>query len=107
MIHVTTALGRLVPEYEAGTVFQDLVLKVLFDFRMSRFNSNNVPMPLSALAKATRADPREVKAIADSLVEGSQPLLERMSFQGEDAYRMTGRGVVFVQNVPQGLASVM
>ncbi len=91
----------MVPQQEAGTAFQDLVLKILFDFSMSRFNSNNVPMSLSSLAKAARADAKEVGAIADSLVELSPPLLERLQFQGENAYRITGNGLVFVQNAPR------
>jgi len=98
----TTALGRMVPENEFGTDLQDLVLKLLFDYRMSPFNSSNAPMPLSSLAGAARVDPKRVEVIAQSLRELSPPLVERVEFQG-GAYRITGQGVLFVQNASQGL----
>jgi hypothetical protein len=106
MTYVTTALGRMVPEHEQGTAFQDLVLKILFDYRMSPFNSANTPMPLSSLAKTARADPGQVRTVAVSLAALAPPLVERLTLQGE-AFRITGSGVVFVQNVPQGLASAL
>ena len=98
----TTALGRMVPENEFGTDLQDLILKLLFDYRMSPFNSSNAPMPLSSLAGAARVDPKRVEVIAESLRELSPPLVERVEFQG-GAYRITGQGVLFVQNASQGL----
>ena len=91
----------MVPENEVGTDFQDLILKLLFDYRMSPFNSSNAPMPLSSLAGAARVDPKKVEAIADSLKELSPPLVEKVNFQGS-AYRITGQGVLFVQNAGQG-----
>jgi hypothetical protein len=106
MLYVTTPLGRMVPQHETGTVFQDLVLKILFDYRMSPFNSANVPLTLSALAKTARADAKEVRAIVESLTRLQPPLVEQSRFQGEDAYSITGNGVVFVQNIPPGMASV-
>jgi hypothetical protein len=97
----------MVPEHEAGTVLQDLVLKILFDYRMSPFNSGRVPMTLSSVAKAARVGAKTIGAVADSLAELSPPLVEILEFQGEPAYRLSGSGVVFVQNVPQGLASTL
>ena len=92
----------MVPENEVGTDLQDLILKVLFDYRMSPFNSSNTPMPLSSLAGAARVDPKRVEVIADSLRDLSPPLVEKVAFQGV-AYRITGQGVLFVQNASQGL----
>ncbi len=98
MIYQTTALGRMVPESDAGTALQDLILKLLYDYRMSPFNAGNVPLKLSAIVEAARVETKLIHAIADSLTEGSTPLVEKQQFQGEDAYRITGNGVVFVQN---------
>ena len=97
MLTQTTALGRTVPAHEGGAAFQDLVLKLLFDYWMSPFNSGKAPMPLPSLAKAARADAKEVQAVADSLAEISPPLVEKVDFQG-GAYRITSSGVVFAQN---------
>jgi hypothetical protein len=96
----------MIPENEVGTDFQDLVLKLLFDFRMSPFNRTNLAMPLSTLAKSARAEPKEVEAIADSLVEQKPQLVEKVRSPYEPAFRITGQGVVFVQNAAQGLLSV-
>ena len=46
------------------------------------------------------SNPKRVEAIADSLRELSPPLVERVDFQG-GAYRITGQGVLFVQNASQ------
>ena len=107
MIFVTTALGRMVPQDQVGTVLEDLVLKVLFDYRMSPFNASNSPMPLSALAKSTGIDPKLAAAYAESL--SASGLVEKypQKFMGSDAFRITGKGVVEVQNVPQGLAGAL
>ena len=103
--YITTALGRDVPAYEAGTVLQDLVLKVLFDFRMSPFNGNNVPLGRMALSMATRISPQEVDAVAEALHQEGK--VERIvPAKGEPSYKITGPGVVFVRNMPQGLQSL-
>jgi hypothetical protein len=54
------------------------------------------------LAGAARVDPKRIEVIAESLREFSPPLVERVESQG-GAYRITGQGVLFVQNASQGV----
>lgn len=107
MHYVTTALGRVVPPDQVRMAFQDLVLKVLFDYGTSPFNATNVPWKLSSLATSLRAEAKDVQAVADSLVEAQPPLLERLVLEGEPAYRVTGNGIVFVENLPQRAAGAV
>jgi hypothetical protein len=103
----TTALGRLVPTSELQTVLEDSIVKLLFDYRMSPQNPSNVPMKLSDIARAVSADTALVVAALDGLRENSPPLVEeREVFQGERTYSLTGTGVRFVRNMPQGLYSL-
>jgi hypothetical protein len=102
-----TALGRLVPAHEAQTVLEDAVLGLLFDYRMNSQNPNNVPMKLSDIVRAVSADEALVVAALDAMKEASPPLVEETPpFQAERAFRITGSGVRFVRNMPQGLASI-
>ncbi len=102
-----TALGRLVPAHEAQTVLEDAVLRLLFDYRMNPQNPNNVPMKLSEIVRAVSADEPLVVAALDAMKEISPPLVEEMPlWQAERAFRITGRGVREVRNMPQGLASI-
>ncbi len=104
-IYYETALGRQVPQHEWGTVLKDLVLKVLHDFRMSPFNPNNLPMTKVQLANAAGLSPNEADATAEALV--TEGFVERIQEPNGAAYRITGKGVIFVRNVPQGLASIL
>ncbi len=102
-----TALGRLVPTHEFQTVLEDAVLRLLFDYRMSPQNPNNVPMKLPDIVRAVSSDAQQVVAAIDALRESAPPLVEECAqFQGERAFRITGSGVRFVRNMPQGLSSV-
>ena len=104
---IATALGRLVPATEAQTVLEDQVLRLLFDYRMHPQNSKNVPMPLGNIVRALSADEQLVAAALDGLREQTPPLVEDVpGFQGPHAYRITGTGVRFVRNMPQGLSSL-
>jgi predicted transcriptional regulator len=105
MIFVTTALGRMVPQDQLKTVIEDLVLKALFDYCMNPFNASNSPMPLAALAKSAGIDGNLAAAYAEAL--SGKGLVEKHPAQikSADAFRITGKGVVEVQNVPQGLMS--
>ena len=102
-----TALGRLVPAHEVQTVLEDAVLRILFDYRMSPQNPNNVPMKLSEIARAVPAEPQLVTAALDAMREQAQPLVEEAGpFQQEPTFRITGSGVRFVRNMPQGVPSL-
>src|SRR5438105_1161845 len=103
-IYVTTALGRSVPQHEWGTILDDLILKVLYDFRMSPFNKSNAPLTLTQLANAAGVSPNDASAHAESLA--ADGLVEVIRLGEEPAYKITGKGVTFVRNTPQGLASV-
>jgi hypothetical protein len=102
-----TALGRLVPAHEAQTVLEDAVLGLLFDYRMNAQNPNNVPIRLSDIVRAVSADEALVVAALDAMKEAAPPFVEETPpFQAERAFRITGSGVRFVRNMPQGLASI-
>jgi hypothetical protein len=95
--YVTTALGREVPLEDWGAVNGDTILKVLHDYRVSPFNPQNLPLPVTALANATGLSPADAEALAESLT--AQGLVEAA---GQGRFRITGSGVVFVRNaVPQ------
>ena len=99
-----TALGRLVPTNEAQTVLEDAILKLLFDYRMNPQNPSNVPMKLSAIVRTVSVEEALVLAALDALKEERPPLVEELpSFQQERTFRITGTGVRFVRNVPQGI----
>jgi predicted transcriptional regulator len=102
-IYVTTALGRDVPQHEWGTVVEDLVLKVLHDFRMSPFNPNNQPMTRTQLANASGLSPQEAEATAEALAE--KGYVRKVQSHPEPSFSITGAGVTFVRNMPQGFAS--
>ena len=103
-----TALGRLVPVHEIQTVLEDAILRLLFEYRLNPQNPNNVPMKLSHIVHAVSSEQSRVVAALDALKE-QQPALveEREAFQQERTFRITGSGVRFVRNMPQGLASVV
>lgn len=101
-----TALGRLVPANERQTVLEDAILRLLFDYRMHPQNPNNVPMKLSDIVHAVSSEERLVLAALDALKEDAPPLVEeRDIFQQGRTFRITGSGVRFVRNMPQGIAS--
>lgn len=104
---VETRLGRLVPAHEQQTVLEDAILRLLFDYRMSSQNPNNVPMKLSDIVWAMSIDTPAVKAALDALMERQPPLVEfRGRFQQEDTFSITGTGVGFARNMPRGSASL-
>ena len=103
-----TALGRLVPTHEAQTVLEDAILRLLFDYRLNPQNPNNFPMKLSDIVRAVSADEALVVAALDALKETPPPLVEeRDRYQQERTFNITGSGVRFVRNMPQGLASAL
>lgn len=104
---VTTSLGRLVPATEAGTLLEDAILRLLFDYRLSADNPNNAPMKLGSIVRAVSADPALVIAALDALKEEQPPLVEeRAEFQGDKTFSITGTGVRFIRNLPQDLDSL-
>ncbi len=103
-----TALGRLVPTNEVQTVLEDSILRLLFDYRMNPQNPTNVPMRNSAIARALSTEPALIDAALDALKESNPPLVEeRGLFEQERTFSITGTGVRFVRNMPQGVASVL
>jgi hypothetical protein len=100
-----TALGRIVPAYQTQTILEDQILSVLFDYRMSKQNPANAPMKLSNIARSAATDEKLVIAALEALVQ-EKKVEERESFQGERAFSMTGLGVRFVRDMPQGIDSV-
>jgi hypothetical protein len=101
-----TALGRLVSVHEFQTVLEDSILRLLFDYRMHPQNPNNVPMKLEDIVHAVSSSEAEVKASLDALMEQAPPLVENI-FKNSKSFRITGTGVRFVRNQPQGLASLL
>ncbi len=102
-----TALGRLVPLNETQTVLEDAVLRLLYDYRMNPQNPQNVPMRLSSIVRAVGGEEAVVVGALDALKEQQPPLIEETErWQQERAFRLTGMGVRFVRNMPQGLSSV-
>jgi DNA-binding IclR family transcriptional regulator len=93
---VTTALGRVVPLAQWGTIAQDLALKVLHDFSRSPFNPHNQALGLSGLARAAHLPPQDAGDAVESLVQ--QKLAERVASAAEPAYRITALGAMFVVN---------
>jgi hypothetical protein len=94
---ITTALGRLVPYGDWATVRHDLVLKFLHDYHVSPFNKGDAPLARSDLARSTHLSEVDVADVIAYLkgrnlvtIEGSAP---------EPAYRITGDGVQFVQQL--------
>lgn len=103
-----TALGRLVPTNEVQTVLEDSILRVLFEYRMNPQNPNNVPMKLANIVRGVNSNAAMVLAALDALRETQPPLVEEGPlFQQERTFRISGTGVRFVRNIPQGLASVL
>jgi hypothetical protein len=108
MMMYTTALGRDVSPHETQTILEDAILSLLFNFRMHPQNPNNAPLKLSEIARAVSEDERLVIAALDTLRGDRPPLVEETEeFESERAFRLTGHGVRFVRNMPQGLASVL
>ena len=104
---IETALGRLVPAYEAQTVLEDAVLSLLYGYRMSPQNPKDVPMKLSDIARGVSEDPALVLAALDALKERVPPLVtERERVQQERTFSITGTGVGFVRNMQQGISSL-
>lgn len=103
-----TALGRLVPAHEVQTVLEDSILWLLYQYRTSPHNPQNVPMKLSDIVRAVSTSEALVVGAFDALKEQDPPLVEeREPFQQEKTFSITGTGVRFVRNMPQGLASVL
>jgi hypothetical protein len=103
-----TALGRLVPTNEVQTALEDAILRLLFDYRLNPQNPNNVPMKLSDIARAVSTEEPLVVAALDALMEEQPPLVEeREKFQQDRTFNITGTGVRFVRNMPQGILSVV
>ncbi len=103
-----TALGRLVPTNEVQTVLEDAILRLLFDYRMNPQNPTNVPMKLSDIVHAVSSEQALVVAALDALKEAQPPQVEECPlFQQQRTFRITGTGVRFVRNMPQGLASAL
>jgi hypothetical protein len=102
-----TALGRLVPVHEVQTVLEDAILRLLFEYRLNPQNPNNVPMKLSDIVYAVSSAESLVVAALDALKEQKPALVEeRGIFQQERTFSISGNGVRFVRNMPQGLANV-
>ena len=102
-----TALGRFVPAHEAQTILEDAILDFLFIFRMNLQNPNNVPLPVSVISRAVSSDPGLALAALDALKESVPPLVEEGTVhQGERTFRVSGTGVRFVRNMPQGMDSL-
>jgi hypothetical protein len=103
-----TALGRLVPTSEGQTVLEDAILKLLFDYRMNPQNPSNTPMKLSAIVRTVTVEDALVVAALDALKEERPPLVEEGPlFQQERTFRITGSGVRFVRNLPQGVLGAL
>jgi hypothetical protein len=103
-----TALGRLVPTNEVQTVLEDAILKLLYDYRLNPQNPKNVPMKLSDIVRAVSSEQAVVIAALDALKEQQPPLVEeRGPYQQDRTFSITGSGVRFVRNQPQGLLSVL
>lgn len=102
-----TALGRLVPTHDLQTVLEDAILRVLFEFRVNPQNPKNAPMKLGNIVRAvSQAEPLVVAAL-DALRENKPPLVEeRERFRQDRTFSITGTGVRFVRNMPQGIAGV-
>jgi hypothetical protein len=64
-------------------------------------------MKLSDIVRATSADEPLVIAALDALKEQNPPLVkEGERFQQQRTFGITGSGVRFVRNMPQGIPSV-
>jgi len=96
--YVTTALGRQVPVENEGTVLEDLVLKILYDYSRSPFNPNNEPISPARLSKASRLSEQDAMDVAESLVVDG--LVEKSG----PGYRISGNGVVLVMNLSREAA---
>ena len=107
-----TAIGRLVPVDRPQLVLQDSILRLLYEFRLHPQNPNNVPMGLSSIVHAVVADRNLVLAALDALKEESPPKVKEHeptreqipggSLPAERAFSITGAGVRFVRDMPQG-----
>jgi hypothetical protein len=103
-----TALGRLVPTNEIQTVLEDAILKLLYDYRLNPQNPKNVPMKLSDIARAVSSEQAVVIAALEAMREQQPSLVEeREVYQRERTFSITGTGVRFVRNQPQGILSVL
>ena len=106
-----TALGRLVPIHETQTVLEDSILQLLYGFRMNPQNPDNAFLALPRIVSTVSADEALVVAALDGLREVSPPLVEQAREHGEllpqeKRFRITGSGVRFIRNLPQGLAGL-
>jgi hypothetical protein len=70
-----TALGRMVPTWEAQTLLEDAILRLLFDYRLNPQNPGNVPMKLSSIVRAVSSEEALVTAALDALMEQQPPLV--------------------------------
>lgn len=104
-----TALGRLVGPHEVQTVLEDAILKLLYDYRMNPQNPSNVPMKLSDIVRGVQVNEQALVIAALDALKEQQPSFveERERFQQERTFRITGTGVRFVRNVPQGIFGVL
>jgi hypothetical protein len=71
-------------------------------------NPKNVPMKLSDIVRAVSSEQTLVVAALDALSEQQPPLVEEnVPFQQDRTFNITGSGVRFVRNIPQGFASAL
>ncbi len=103
--YVTTALGRMVPQGDVGTVRQDLVLKVLYDYSRSPFNPNNEAISPTRISRAAHLSEPDVQDVAESLV--ALRLVERVPPENREAYRISGQGAVMVMNLSQNVSNAL
>jgi hypothetical protein len=104
---VETALGRYVPIDETQTYLEDAILGLLYRYRMHPQNPNNAPMKLSDIVRAVLSEESQVVAALDALKENPPPFVEEGArIQNERTFRITGSGVRFVRNMPQGMDSI-
>jgi hypothetical protein len=102
---IETALGRLVPAHKDQTILEDAILSLLYDYYVNPQNPNNVPMKLSNIAGAVAASPALVLAALDALATERQ-VVEGPQFQQERTFAISGLGVRFVRDMPQGIESL-
>jgi hypothetical protein len=100
-----TALGRFVPAHMTQTILEDAVLSLLFDYRMNPQNPGNAPLKLSRIVHAVAENEGLVLAALEALKQ-ERKVEERESFQQERTFGITGLGVRFVRDMPQGIDSI-
>lgn len=110
MTFVQTDLGRMVDATDKATIARDSILKTLLDFRINPHNPNNKPLAMEGLARVTCMEPNRVAALLESLIAEGLVELCRHGWDGRPPaidnsmwwYRITGKGVAYTMNIPQG-----